>query len=75
MAQKLDRWLSCALGVFWGIWIGRSLHTISLYRTRPGLYASDSAPWYLSILLEVALTVLITASLAIIRSLIRRRLK
>ena len=51
--KKLYGILKAALGCFFGVFLGMTTYTCWDYRAHPGLYALQSAPWYLSIQLSL----------------------
>ena len=48
--NKLHSILNIIIGSVIGIFIGYGLYTLWDYKTHPGLYAMQSAPWYSGIL-------------------------
>ena len=52
--KKLYGILKAALGCFLGVFLGMTTYTCWDYRAHPGLYALQSAPWYLSIQIHAA---------------------
>ena len=59
---------------FLGVFLGSSLWRCYEYHARPGLFAVQSAPWYLSILVNGLLTAAILLVLLILRRLIKKKL-
>lgn len=57
--EKLYRILKIFLWCAIGIFVGQSIYQCYDYYARPGLYASNSAPWYTSILLSGVVTLII----------------
>ena len=47
--KKLNHILNIIIGFVIGAYIGRVLYVVWNFKTRPGLYAMNSAPWYTSI--------------------------
>ena len=71
--HRLYAILKTAMWAFIGVFAGRSLARWYDYRTRPGLYALASAPWYQSILLHAAATAVIVAVLLTAMHILRKR--
>ena len=70
MLQKVNRLLTILMLSLIGVFLGYSIYTCADYRTRPGLYALYSAPWYTRLLVYgacvlVLLVILLAAKLAI----------
>lgn len=67
--------LKLAIGCIIGVFIGMSLYTCWDYHAHPGLYASQSAPWYLGIQIHAVFTVVICAVLLVVLWGIKRKSK
>lgn len=67
--NKLNSILNIIIGSVIGIFIGYGLYTLWDYKTHPGLYAMQSAPWYTGILFYG-----IFAAVVILLSLILKRI-
>ena len=65
--------LKTAMWAFIGVFAGMSIARGIDYRTRPGLYALASAPWYQSILIHAGVTAGIVAVLLTAVHIIRKR--
>lgn len=69
--KKLYGFLRILLWCFIGVFLGSSLFRYLDYKTHPGLYEMQSAPWYTAIqirgLFTVVLVVIILAAIAVIR--------
>lgn len=70
MLQKINRLLTILMLSLIGVFLGYSIYTCVDCRTRPGLYALYSAPWYTQLLVYgvcvlVLLVVLLAAKLVI----------
>ena len=65
-------WISVCSCV--GGFIGSSAYTFWDYRAHPGLYAMQSAPWYLSIQTRAVFTAAAVAVLLLLRWLVRQRI-
>lgn len=50
MENKLNSILNIIIGSVIGIFLGYGIYTLWDYKTHPGLYAMQSAPWYTGIL-------------------------
>lgn len=48
--NRLNRILNIIMGSVVGVFIGYGLYSVWDYKTHPGLYAMQSAPWYTGIL-------------------------
>ena len=75
MLQKINRLLTILMLSLIGVFLGYSIYTCVDCRTRPGLYALYSAPWYTQLLVYgvcvlVLLVVLLAAKL-VIRNLLK----
>ena len=75
MLQKVNRLLTILMLSLIGVFLGYSIYTCADYRTRPGLYALYSAPWYTRLLVYGAcmlvLLVILLAAKLVIRHLLR----
>ena len=75
MLQKINRLLTILMFSLIGVFLGYSIYTCADYRTRPGLYALYSAPWYTRLLVYGAcmlvLLVILLAAKLVIRHLLR----
>ena len=73
--KKLYDVLKIAFWCVIGVSLGVSLYTCWDYHTHPGLYALQSAPWYLSIQIHAVVTVVICRVLAIVLWGLRKKMK
>ena len=48
--KKVNQIINIIIGAFIGVFIGHGIYVIWNYKTYPELYAMQSAPWYISIL-------------------------
>lgn len=71
--KKLYFLLRIMLWSFIGVFIGSSLFKWYDYKTHPGLYAMQSAPWYLSIEISAIFTVIVVIVILIIMWMIRKK--
>ncbi len=58
-----------------GVFIGGSLYKWYDYKTRPDLYAMQSAPWYLVVATSAVITMAVVLIMLVIMWLIRKKLK
>lgn len=65
--------LRIMLWSFIGVFIGSSLFKWYDYKMHPGLYAMQSAPWYLSIEINAIFTVIVVIVILIIMWMIRKK--
>ncbi len=72
--KKLYDFLWIAVCSCVGVFIGSSAYTFWDYRAHPGLYAMQSAPWYLSIQTRAVFTVAAVAVLLLLRWFVRQRI-
>ena len=47
--KKVNNVLNIIIGSFVGVFIGHGLYVLWNFKTRPELYAMQSAPWYTSL--------------------------
>lgn len=59
--KKANQILNTIMGAFVGVFIGHGIYVIWNFKTRPELYAMQSAPWYTSILVYGAFTLAVLA--------------
>lgn len=71
--EKLYRILKIFLWCAIGIFVGQSIYQCYDY-ARPGLYASNSAPWYTSILLSGVVTLIIVLLMLLVMWMIQKKL-
>lgn len=74
MWKKVYDFLHIAMWAFIGVFLGGSLWRCYEYHARPELFAVQSAPWYLSILLNGLFTAVIVLVLLVLRRLVKRKL-
>ena len=72
--EKLYRILKIFLWCAIGIFVGQSIYQCYDYYARPGLYASNSAPWYTSILLSGVVTLIIVLLMLLVMWMIQKKL-
>lgn len=73
--KKLYHILRIVLWSTVGVFIGTSIYTWHDYRTRPGLYAMQSAPWYLRIQVNAVYSVVTVAVILFLMWIIRKNQK
>ena len=73
--KKLYTILNAAFWCFIGVFLGVSLYTCWDYRAHPGLYALQSAPWYLSIQIHAVFTVVVCGMLALGIWILRKKMQ
>ena len=73
--KKLYGILKATIGGFIGVFFGMTTYTCWDYHAHPGLYALQSAPWYLSIQIHAVLTVAACAVLLVGMWIIKRKMK
>ena len=54
--KKLNALLNVVMGTFAGVFIGNGIYVVWNYKMRPELYATQSSPWYTSILVSGIVT-------------------
>ena len=75
MLKKLDSILNIVMGSFIGVFLGRGIFVFWDYKTHPGLYAMQSAPWYTSVLVNGVFTATLLAAAAVIKFIVQKKLK
>jgi ABC-type antimicrobial peptide transport system permease subunit len=63
------------MGAFIGVFIGRGIYVIWDFKTHPELYAVQSAPWYTSILVYGAFTIVVLLVCIVIKAIIKSKQK
>jgi len=72
--RKLYDFLGIAVWSFVGVFLGSSIYTFYDYKTHPGLYAMQSAPWYLSIQVRAVFTLALVAAVLLLRWYLRKKM-
>lgn len=72
--RKLYDFLGIAVWSFVGVFLGSSIYTFYDYKTHPGLYAMQSAPWYLSIQVRSVFTLALVAAALLLRWYLRKKM-
>jgi len=75
LLKKLNHILNMVIGSFIGVFIGHGIYVLWDYKTHPGLYALQSAPWYTSILIYGIFTFILLIVAIAIKLIIRIRMK
>ena len=73
--KRLNTILNTIIGAFVGVFIGHGGYVIWNFKTRPELYAMQSAPWYTSILVYGAFTIVVLLICFVIKAIIKRKHK
>lgn len=73
MTKKLNLILNIVMGSFCGVFIGYGLYSFMDYRTRPGLYAMQSAPWYTGTLVYGIVTLVVLLVCLLLKLIIRKK--
>ena len=74
MWKKVYNFLHISLWAFVGVFIGSSLWRCYEYYAYRDLFAVQSAPWYLSIVVNGLFTAVIVLVLLVLRRLVKRKL-
>lgn len=73
--KKIYDFLGICIGVSVGVFLGRSGLTVWHYKTYPGLYAIQSAPWYTPILFNGVFLAVTVAVALLVRRALRKRME
>ena len=73
--NRLNNILNIIVGSFVGVFIGHGIYVLWDFKTHPGLYAMQSAPWYTSILVYGAFTLVVLLICFAIKAIIRNKQK
>ena len=73
--KRLNTVLNTVIGAFLGVFLGRGAYVVWNFKTRPELYAMQSAPWYTSILVDGVFTVLVLIICFVIKAIIKHKQK
>lgn len=74
MWNRLNQGLNILIGAFLGVFLGSTCYEYWHWKRYPELYAMQSAPWYVSVLLWGAVTVVVIAVALLIKWAIRRKI-
>lgn len=69
--KKINRILSIIMGTSAGLFVVHSAFIMWNFKTRPELYAMQSAPWYTGILLYGVLTLSVLAVCLLLKGILR----
>ena len=75
MLKKLDGILNILISLLMGAFVGHAIYVYLDYRTYPGLYDMQSAPWYTGILYYGIYTIVPLMIAIIIKLILCRKLK
>ena len=70
--KKLNHMLNIIIGSVMGAFVGRGLYIAWNFKTRPELYAMQSAPWYTSILVDGAFALAVLLICIVIKVIIKK---
>ena len=73
--KRLNAILNTVMGAFTGVFIGHCIFKLWDHKARPELYAMQSAPWYTSILVYGAATLVVLAVCLLIKLVLKRHEK
>ncbi len=73
--KQLAQALRIAMGSFVGVFLGSSVYQYIHWKTHPGLYAMQSAPWYAGILRGAVFTAVSLAGLGAALLWTRKKLR
>ena len=73
MQNKLNSILSIIMGSVVGVFIGYSVYSVWDYKTHPGLYAMQSAPWYTTLLIYGGFAAAVLILCVILKCVLRKR--
>ena len=73
--KKIISLINGILGAFVGAYLGRVCFVVWDYKTDPGFYGMQSAPWYTTLLVEAAITLVILLICIVIKAVLKRLMK
>ena len=73
--KKLNNILNVIIGAFVGVFIGHGAYVFWSFKTRPELYAMQSAPWYTSILIYGVFSLVVLLVCIVIKAIIKHKQK
>lgn len=73
--KRLNTILNTIIGAFVGVFIGHGIYVVWNYKTCPKLYAMQSTPWYTSILVYGAFTIVVFLICFVIKVIIKHKQK
>lgn len=71
--KRLNTVLNTIMAAFVGVFLGHSVYVIWNFKARPELYDMQSAPWYTSILVYGAFTLVVLIICIIIKLIIKHK--
>lgn len=75
MLKRINQIINIILASCIGVFIGHGFYVCWEYKTKPSLYAMQSAPWYTSILVYGGFTVVVIIVALIVKTIIRKKMK
>lgn len=75
MLKKWNNILNIVMGSLSGVFIGRVIFVCWDYKTHPGLYAMQSAPWYTGILVSGIYTLIALAITAAVKRIVQKQMR
>lgn len=73
--KKLNAILNTIICTVIGVFIGHDVYIIQDFKKHPGLYEMKSAPWYTSILMYGAVTVVVLIICIVIKAVLKYKSK
>ena len=73
--KKLNTIVNTIIGAFVSAFIGHGIYVVWNFKTYPELYAMQSAPWYTSILVYGAFTIVVLLICFVIKAISKRKQK
>ena len=72
--KKLYRILNTFLWCIIGVFLGDSIYRFYDYKTNPGLYELQSAPWYKAIVVQGIFTAVIVMAILIVMLFLKKKM-
>lgn len=72
--KKIKFVLNIVMGSCVGVFIGCGIYTFVDFKTHPGLYAMQSAPWYTGIIVNGAFTLAVLVVGIVIKAIIKLKM-
>jgi len=73
--KRVNAILNTMMGAFIGVFVGHGVYVVWNFKTRPELYAMQSAPWYTSIWVYGVFTIAVLLICFAIKAIIKRKQK
>jgi len=73
MKKRWNQILNILIGSSIGVFAGHGIYVFWDYKTHPGLYAMQSAPWYTSILVHGIVLIALLSTAVLIKWIIREK--